>query len=143
MNCIGLINCLNYRNVACGIVIYNNKILVSQRAQNKKEFPLYWEFTGGKFEQDENVDKCIVREIKEELNIDIKFSKVLYNKRYKNYNLLYCLCTCDSIENIKLNYEVSDYKLLNYDELLNINLIPGDLEIIKKINLQSEIQNLN
>jgi 8-oxo-dGTP diphosphatase len=128
-----LINCFYYKNVACGIIIYNNKILVSQRSRNKKEFPMYWEFTGGKFENNENVGQCIIREIKEELNIDVTFNTVVYQNIHKNYKLYYCICNCESVEDIRLNYEVNDYKLVTYNELININLIPGDLEIIKEL----------
>tara|TARA_B110000208_G_C11724279_1_gene413928 strand:- start:305 stop:748 length:444 start_codon:yes stop_codon:yes gene_type:complete len=128
-----ILNCLYYKNVSCGIIIFNNKILISQRSEKKKEYPLYWEFTGGKFEESESVDQCIVREIKEELNLNVEFNKVLYTKIHKNYRLYYCLCRCLSIDSIMINYEVNDYKLVSYDELLEMDLIPGDLEIIKEL----------
>ena len=135
------INCFKYKNVACGIIKYNNKILISQRSENQKEFPLYWEFTGGKFEENENVCECITREVKEELNIDIKYIKTLYNKIYRNYNLHYCLCECKDISNIRINFEVIDYKLVNCEEILKMELIPGDLEILKEININKLINN--
>lgn len=34
--------------------------------------PLKWEFFGGKIEKNETAEKCIVRELREELNIEIE-----------------------------------------------------------------------
>ena len=63
------LTCKVLKKVACGIIIHNNKILVSQRSPAKKDYPMFWEFTGGRFENNETVKQCIEREIKEELNI--------------------------------------------------------------------------
>ena len=35
--------------VSCGLIIDDNKFLITQRSKHKKEFPLYWELPGGKF----------------------------------------------------------------------------------------------
>ena len=119
-------------NVTCGIIEYNDKILISQRSENKIEYPLYWEFPGGKCLDNESITQCLIREIKEELNIDVSFKKNIYIKKtYLNkYNLYYCLCTVDDISNLKINNEINDYKIVNKNELKDMKLIPGDKEII-------------
>ena len=45
--------------VSCGIIKYNNKYLITQRSKNKKEFPSYWEFPGGKCNNNENIEDCL------------------------------------------------------------------------------------
>ena len=122
-------------NVTCGIIEYNNMILISQRSKNKLEYPLYWEFPGGKCLDNEKIEECLQRELKEELNIDVIFKKIIYIKmKYLNkYNLYYCLCKVNDISNLKINDEINDYKLINKKELKNINLIPGDKKIIDYI----------
>ena len=56
--------------VACAIIIKDNKILVCQRSSTMA-MPLKWEFPGGKVEPGENAAAAIVREIREELHLDI------------------------------------------------------------------------
>lgn len=62
--------------VTCAIIENNGKILVAQRNENMS-LPLKWEFPGGKIEENETPEDCIVREIKEELGIDLKIKQKL------------------------------------------------------------------
>ena len=50
----------------------NKKILVSKRSMNKKYFPGYWEVIGGNLEFGEDFTDCVIREVKEEINCNIK-----------------------------------------------------------------------
>ena len=68
-------------NVTCAIIVFNGKILVTQRSE-KMILPLKWEFPGGKLEENENDIDCVKREIKEELNIEIEVLKQLSNSIY-------------------------------------------------------------
>jgi 8-oxo-dGTP diphosphatase len=68
-------------NVTCAIIIFGNKILAAQRSE-KMKLPLKWEFPGGKVEENENNEECIVREIKEEINVEIEIVKKLANSIY-------------------------------------------------------------
>jgi 8-oxo-dGTP diphosphatase len=58
-------------DVTCAIIVNQaNQVLVTQRSAAMK-LPLKWEFPGGKVEPGETPATCLVREIKEELNLDI------------------------------------------------------------------------
>lgn len=54
----------------------NGDIFCAMRPKDKT-FPGMWEFPGGKIEEGEEPKRALEREIKEELNIDIRADKVL------------------------------------------------------------------
>src|SRR5690606_26929598 len=62
--------------VTCAIIIRERKILICQRSSTMN-LPLKWEFPGGKVEPGEDDAATIVREIKEELHLNIEVVKRL------------------------------------------------------------------
>jgi 8-oxo-dGTP diphosphatase len=68
--------------ISAGIIIKNNKVLVCQR-RNNSYYGLKWEFPGGKVEPGETIEECLVREIKEELNLDIQIDNEFHVGRHK------------------------------------------------------------
>jgi|SRR3989344_5030443 len=62
--------------VAAGCILYlDNKILLGKRA--KEPFKGMWSIVGGKVEEDETIEDCVRREIKEELGLEIENLKFL------------------------------------------------------------------
>ena len=61
--------------VAAAIIIHNNRIFATQRGYG--EFKDGWEFPGGKIEPGETSREALVREIKEELAIEIEVKDFL------------------------------------------------------------------
>src|SRR5690554_3429200 len=68
--------------VSAAIIKENDKILIAQRGSNKSN-ALKWEFPGGKIEENETPEESLIREIKEELNIDIKVVDFFCENTYK------------------------------------------------------------
>lgn len=120
--------------VAAVIKDENEKILITQRNLKKAQGGL-WEFPGGKIEPNETRENAIVREIKEELDIDIEVKSYLSEKVFKypekDINLIALECKKISGE-IKL-LEHEDYKWVSKNELENFQFAPADLFIIEKI----------
>lgn len=56
--------------VAAGLVFREGKLLVAQRRQDQ-HLGGYWEFPGGKLEPGETPQACLVRELDEELGIEV------------------------------------------------------------------------
>ena len=56
--------------VTAAVLSKDNKILLARRNSETKHAGK-WEFPGGKMEQGESVEQCLIREIKEELGIAI------------------------------------------------------------------------
>ena len=120
--------------VAAVIKDENEKILITQRNLKKAQGGL-WEFPGGKIEPNETRENAIVREIKEELDIDIEvksyLSEKVFNYPEKDINLIALECKKVSGEIRLLEHE--DYKWVPKNELDNFQFAPADLFIIKKI----------
>ncbi|MGE0754097.1 MAG: (deoxy)nucleoside triphosphate pyrophosphohydrolase [Alphaproteobacteria bacterium] len=56
--------------VAAALINDNNEILLAQRPEGK-DLAGCWEFPGGKVEKDETPEQALVRELKEELDIEV------------------------------------------------------------------------
>jgi ADP-ribose pyrophosphatase len=70
-------------NVAAAVIKQENRILICQRARDD-DFGLKWEFPGGKLEAGETPEQCIVREITEELGLDIRVIGILAVTRHND-----------------------------------------------------------
>ena len=122
--------------VAAVIQNEEGKILIAQRNLKKSQGGL-WEFPGGKIEPNETKEEAIIREIKEEMDIDIETKKFIDQKIFnypdKDINLI--AIECKQIKgDIKLN-EHEDFKWVNKNELKNFNFAPADKFIINTISL--------
>lgn len=59
----------------CGVIIHKGRFLIVKRSENDDFLPNYWEFPGGGVETSENLEDALIREIKEEIGIDITHNK--------------------------------------------------------------------
>lgn len=120
--------------VTCAIINFANQTLAVQRSESMN-LPLKWEFPGGKIEPNETEENCILREIKEELDIEITLEKKLKSTYFEYPNiaieLIPFLASYKSGE-IKLK-EHKQYKLLNKEELMLLDWAEADLPIVKEL----------
>ena len=63
-------------DVGAGAIIQDGKFLAARRAQSEKHAG-WWEFPGGKFEYGEDASMCLIREIKEELELDVTTGEMI------------------------------------------------------------------
>ena len=120
--------------VVCAIILNQNKILITQRSE-KMKLPLKWEFPGGKLEEGENEKEAIIREIKEELNIEIlplkRISSHIHDYGTFKINLIAYLCNYISGDIYLLEHK--DFKFIQFEELRNYNLAEADIPVIEKL----------
>jgi len=121
-------------DVVAAIIKKDNLYLVAQRNRDK-HMGLKWEFPGGKVDPGETLQEALVREIYEELNIDINIHEKLAEERYKdneiNIILHYFLCT---IKNgvINLN-EHEAMAWVNKENFNQYDFVKGDGNITSLI----------
>ena len=64
-------NTIEIIKVSCAICVNNNRVFLAKRSKGK-HLEGFWEFPGGKIENDENPRDALVREIQEELETKIE-----------------------------------------------------------------------
>ena len=69
-------------DVVAAAIIKDDKVLITQRPVGK-QFAHMWEFPGGKIEPGETHQDCIIREIKEELDVDIEVNEYIASNGHK------------------------------------------------------------
>ncbi|MDG2284156.1 MAG: (deoxy)nucleoside triphosphate pyrophosphohydrolase, partial [Alphaproteobacteria bacterium] len=83
--------------VAVGLIDVDGRVLIAQRPEGKKMAGL-WEFPGGKVDPGETPEAALIRELKEELNIDTKESCLapftFASHEYDDFHLLMPLYLC-------------------------------------------------
>jgi 8-oxo-dGTP diphosphatase len=118
--------------VTCAIIENENRVLVVQRSA-KMSLPLKWEFPGGKIENNESEEDCIIREIKEELNLEIVVLKKLQSSVYDYPNISIELIPFVAKQvngEIKL-LEHANYSYILKEELLKLDWAEADIPIVK------------
>lgn len=112
----------------------NNEILIAKRNHLKDQGNLY-EFPGGKVEINESYQEALIREIKEELEMDIivldKIGEEIFEYPEKTIKLI--AFNAKSInKNIKMK-EHEDLKRINLKDLKKYNFAPADVYFVNKI----------
>lgn len=83
--------------VACALVDADGRVLICQRPEGKQLAGL-WEFPGGKVEEGETPEAALIRELKEELGIEVKQAClapfVFASHAYEGFHLLMPLYLC-------------------------------------------------
>ena len=117
-------------HVVAAIIIDGDRVFATQRGYG--EFQGGWEFPGGKVESGESPQEALKREIKEELEIDIKVGELLDTVEYDypNFHLsMDCfICSIEAGE-IVLN-EHSAAKWLTKETLDSVDWLPADVGLI-------------
>ena len=119
--------------VVAAIIKQNNNIFVTRRSYG--EFENMWEFPGGKMEIGETRKEALIREIKEELELDIDISRYLTTVKYDypTFHLtMHCFICTISGGKLQLNAH-NDAKWTTLEELNQLNWVPADILVIEKL----------
>lgn len=118
---------------AAVIMDEDGRILVTERAHG--EHKGMWEFPGGKVRDGlETLEKCIVREIKEELSLDIMETRpfMMVDHDYESFFLRMHVFVCKARGELNL-IDHSDARWVRPHELSSIRLAPADLKVADKL----------
>ena len=119
--------------VAAAIIVKDNRIFATQRGYG--EFKDGWEFPGGKIEPGESAQEALVREIREELDVDIRVGKLLETVEYDypEFHLTMHCFICELLSEDIVLKEHEDARWLKKEELDSVGWLPADVGVISKI----------
>ena len=119
------------------LVDWQGKVLISLRPENEI-LPNFWEFPGGKIKTNESPDDAIIREIKEELSLDINkksLKPISFNTyTYDEFNAIIFFYICRSWNGTPLSNENKKILWIEIDKLKNYKLLPGSNKFILELN---------
>lgn len=122
------------KEVSAAIIIEDGKVLLARRAKGEK-LAGYWEFPGGKREEGETIDECLVREIREELSLDIEVVGEFDTSDYKypggRIRLIGLLA---EIRNGVVSKTVHDLvEWIEISSVLDYQLAPADIPLAERL----------
>ena len=119
--------------VVAAVIRNGDKIFATQRGYgNYKDF---WEFPGGKIEDDETPQYALKREIREELDTEITVGELIDTVEYDYQEFhLNMKCYWAKVAEGELTLkEHKDSKWLSADELYSVEWLPSDLALLNLV----------
>jgi len=120
--------------VTCAVIFFGEKILAVQRNRSMSQ-PMKWEFPGGKLEPGESEEECIVREIREELGIEIEITGTLQLNvhDYGDFIIRLVPFLAKHVSGNIVLKEHRNYLLVEKHELTNLDWAPADVPIVMQL----------
>jgi 8-oxo-dGTP diphosphatase len=119
-------------DVTCAVIIDEQNRLFAAQRSSTMSLPFKWELPGGKIEPNESSEECLIREIKEELNIDIKIVKSLPSNIHAYPSIVIRLIPfiCRQIDGVITLKEHINFKWLSTNGLLDLDWAEADIPIL-------------
>lgn len=118
---------------ACALVDIEGRVLLAQRPEGKSMAGL-WEFPGGKVEPGEGPEMALIRELKEELEIDVTASCLapftFASHAYEKFHLLMPLFVCRKWQGIPSPVEGQTLKWVRPARMGDYPMPPADEPLI-------------
>ena len=126
-------------HTAVGVVFRNNRVLITRRKPDGLLGGL-WEFPGGKVQPDESSQEACIREIKEEVNLDVEIDSFIKQVKhaYTHFRIVMDVYICRFVSGrVRLKGPV-DFQWIKLSEIdnfplpkANLKFIPGLLKLTK------------
>ena len=119
--------------VACALIDKDGRVLIAQRPEGKGMAGL-WEFPGGKLNVNERPEAALIRELREELGIDVKESCLapltFASYAYTDFHLLMPLYVCRRWDGLVRSMEGQALKWVKARDLRAYPMPPADEPLI-------------
>lgn len=116
--------------VVAAVIRSEDKIFSTARGYG--EFKGQWEFPGGKIEAGETPEEALAREIKEELETEIKVGSLIHTIEYDypTFHLSMDCFWCEIVNGDLVLNEAEEARWLTKDQLYDVKWLPADITLI-------------
>lgn len=118
---------------ACALIDPDGRVLIAQRPADKAMGGL-WEFPGGKIEPGERPEEALIRELREELGIEVKEACLapftFASHAYEDFHLLMPLYVCRRWEGVPQPNEHLALKWAHPNYLKDYPMPPADVPLV-------------
>jgi len=124
---------MKHIEVVAAVIEHENNYLCVQRNANKYDYISYkYEFPGGKVEQNETNEKALIREIQEELNLEIQIQKhiITVEHTYPDFKISMHTYLCKTQNRSLILNEHVDHKWLEKVDLPSLDWAAADVPIV-------------
>jgi 8-oxo-dGTP diphosphatase len=116
-------------DVTCAVIRNEEEeVLIVQRGE-RTDHPFKWEFPGGKLNNEESEDECVIREIREELSMDIvilrRLDEVVHDYGHKKIRLIPFVC--DTLDDLPFLTEHIAYRWVKATDLKTVDFSEADV----------------
>ena len=121
-------------HAVAGLLMRDGKLLVAERPEGKP-YSGYWEFPGGKVEENEEGVAAIKRELHEELGIDVIHAERWFEHlhAYPEKTVYLELWRVTEFSGEPESRENQILRWASYEEILHLRLLEGNLAIMSQI----------
>lgn len=119
--------------VVAAVIRKNDKIFATQRGYG--DLKGGWEFPGGKIEEGETPEQALEREIREELDTEVRVGELIDTIEfdYPNFHLSMDCFWCEILRGDLELKEHEAAKWLTKEKLYSVEWLPADVGLIEKI----------
>lgn len=121
-------------DVSAGLIFRNGKLLITQRHPGAHLGGL-WEFPGGKREPDETFEECLMRELREELDVEVSVGELVESLTHdyaeKSVRLNFFICRLRSGEPQPVECAATQW--VTREQLAHYQFPEADARLLEKL----------
>ncbi|WP_316752361.1 (deoxy)nucleoside triphosphate pyrophosphohydrolase [Pedobacter gandavensis] len=128
--------------VCCAIIVDEDGLVLVTQRSTSMSMPLKMEFPGGKIEPGESPEECLIREIKEELDLDVQIiaPRPAAPWHYPNFSILLLPFVCRITGGTIVLKEHAAYAWMAPSDLLNCDWAEADVPIVQQyLNISNDV----